>query len=418
MDSALKLNELVAAETLERLRVLFKSTTGVPMAFTDADGTPVTNVEEPLRYCGALLCGHSDTLCLRRQKWDVPEPELEQALREGHGVGKPIRHRCRGGFRDAAVSIEVEGETVGYAVFARSLDAPPDLDKFRRLASEGGMDPQVGEQVARVALVMPGERIEAVAEFLQVIAGLVASAAYDSIQARRIIELEALRDSLIHMIVHDLRTPLTGIIGGLETVIHTQYERETAEEFVHLSLMSAETLLEMINTLLDINKMESGRMELALEPVDFAAVSEKAVAQVRGMTRKHEQQFTADIAPGCCQIVADGDKLRRVLINLLGNAVKFTPQGGHIRLTARPADDGMILSVSDDGPGIPEEDQARIFDKFGQVQTRNEGRMHSTGLGLTFCKMVAEAHGGRIWVESELGKGSTFSVFLPSHPPT
>ncbi len=97
----------------------------------------------------------------------------------------------------------------------------------------------------------------------------------------------------------------------------------------------------------------------------------------------------------------------------LGNAIKFTPGGGHIRLHSHCAGDALQFSVSDDGPGIPQEEQNRIFAKFGQAKTCSEGHKYSTGLGLAFCKMVVEAHGGRIWVDSELGKGATFSVSLP-----
>ncbi len=112
---------------------------------------------------------------------------------------------------------------------------------------------------------------------------------------------------------------------------------------------------------------------------------------------------------------ADQDKLGRTLVNLLGNAIKFTRQGGVITLTARhdAPQREVIFSVSDTGEGIPKEAFERIFEKFGQVETRQGGRKMSTGLGLTFCKMTVEAHGGRIWVEGELGKGSTFSFTLP-----
>jgi len=414
VETQLKLAELVPVATLGRLRMLFKSVTGVPVVFTDGEGVPLTDIEEPLKYCGGLVCGDYGTLCLRRRKWDVPEPAVEAALREEREGDKPIQHHCRGGFRDAAAPIVVADETVGYAVFARSLPAEPDLEKFRQLAVEGGMSPEVGEQVAHAALVMPRERIAEVAEFLHIIAGLIARAAYDSIQAQKILELQELRDSLIHMIVHDLRTPLTSIMGGLQTVVDTEYESEITQEFVPTALSSADALLEMVNTLLDINKMESGEMKLGLAPVEFAAVAQAALEQVKGLAREHNHELVSELDPTCPAIRADEDKLRRVAINLLGNAIKFTPGGGHIRLTSRCTQEGIIFSVSDDGPGIPEEDRARIFEKFGQVQSRQEGHKYSTGLGLTFCKMVAEAHGGRIWVDSELGKGSTFSVLLPS----
>lgn len=416
METQLKLAELVPVATLGRLRTLFKSVTGVPVVFTDSEGAPLTDIEDPLKYCGGLVCGDYGTLCLRRAKWDVPEPAVEAALREEQQGDKPIQHHCRGGFRDTAAPIVVADETVGYAVFARSLPAEPDLPNFRRLAAEGGMAPEVGEQVARAALVMPRERIAEVAEFLHIIAGLVARAAYDSILAQRILELEELRESLIHMIVHDLRTPLTSIIGGLQLVVDADYEQELTEEFVFAGLVSARRLLEMVNTLLDINKMEKGELELDLGEVDFNQLAEQAGEQLGGLVIEHNHDLELNLDHRCPPIWGDAEKLQRVVVNLLGNAVQFTPGGGHIRLTSRCTQEGIVFSVSDDGPGIPEEDRARIFEKFGQAQTRLEGHKYSTGLGLTFCKMVAEAHGGRIWVDSELARGSTFSVLLPVRP--
>jgi signal transduction histidine kinase len=278
------------------------------------------------------------------------------------------------------------------------------------------MTPEAGEQVARAALVMPRERITVVAELLQLLAGLVASAAYDALRARKIIELEELRDALIHMIVHDLRTPLTSIIGGLQTIIDTDFDPDLTQEFTASALSSANVLLEMVNTLLDVNKMESGQMTLDLAPLDVGAVTQAAVSQVADLARSREQQLVTRADGGCDGLMADSDKTRRVMVNLLSNAIKFTPDGGRIELSATCDDEGLVISVSDNGPGIPEEYRERIFEKFGQVAGR-KSKLPSTGLGLTFCKMVAEAHGGRIWVESVVGEGSTFRVLLPRREP-
>jgi signal transduction histidine kinase len=409
----LTLGELVPKETLASLQQQFEAVTGVRMVFTDADGRPVTDVDEPLAFCGSLVrTGDGSTVCLRRAKWDVPETGIEEGIRRKHSETEPIPHRCRGGFRDTAAPIVVEGQTIGNVVFGRTLTSEPDIERFRQLATEGGMKPELGEQVARKALVMPKERVAAIAGLIRTLANLLANAAYDTLRAQRIIELEGLRDSLIHMIVHDLRTPLTSIIGSLETVEQQGYDRDTTEAVAPLALNSAQELLEMVNTLLDINKMESGEMKLDLADVDFPAVARDAASQVQGLLEEygHELQLDLEVEGS---LRADPDLLRRVVVNLLGNAIKFTPQGGHITLAARTDEQGLTFSVADDGPGIPPEDQGRIFEKFGQAQARQEGHKHSTGLGLTFCQMVAEAHGGRVWLESEVGKGSTFYVLIP-----
>jgi len=417
-ESHLKLADLVPVERLEELRRLFEEVSGVPLVFTDADGQLLTEMEQPLRYCGALVSDQArGILCLRRRQWDVPEKDIEDAIRARREAGHVLQHRCRGGFRDAAVPIDVEGRTLGYAVFARTLVQPPDLDHFRQLAVEGGMSPEVGERVANEAIIMTPERLQAVGDFLRIITGLVASAALDDLRARRILDLEQMRDSLIHMMVHDLRTPLTSIVGGLQTVVDVDYDPELVRELVPIAVASANTLVDMVSTILDLNKMEHGGLPLDLGPTNLAEVVGLATSQVEGLARERGHTLRTDLADACPSLTADAEKLRRLFINLLGNAIKFTPSGGTITVTTACEPDGVRLSVSDTGPGIPADQLDRIFDKYAQVQGAHPQR-NSTGLGLTFCKMVADAHGGRIWAESELGHGSTFNVVLPLEPTT
>lgn len=406
---------LVPVETLGRLRRLFEAVTGVPLVFTDRNGKPVTEVDRPLCFCASLLSPDTPgTVCLRRHKWDEPEPEVEHVLRTAGAATTPLAHHCPGGFLDIAAPIQVDEQTIGYAVFARALPEEPDLERFRALAVKGGMAPEVGETVARHALVMSRERIVAVGQLLQVITGFVASAAYETIRAQRILDLEKQRDDLLHMIVHDLRTPLTSVIGGLQTVVDTDYDPEITREFVPMAISGANTLLEMVNTLLDINKLEAGQMTLDLAEVDFGQIAQTALEQVTGLAMEHGDHLQTALTPDCPPVYADGEKLRRVVTNLLGNAIKFTPDGGTITVGDRCDDTGFTFWVQDNGPGIPAEHQERIFEKFGQVDCHGRHARNSTGLGLTFCKLVAQAHGGRIWVESEEQKGSTFLVFIPA----
>ena len=232
---------------------------------------------------------------------------------------------------------------------------------------------------------------------------------------RQLQELEKLRDSLTGMIVHDLRTPLTSLLTGLQTFDALGDLSADQRELLEIAIRGGNTLLGMINDLLDISKMESGSLTLERAPVSPAALIDQALAQIDSLARAKSLSLARDLAPDLPDLVADEEKLRRTLVNLLGNAVKFTPRGGTITVSAgiEPGGRAVRFAVGDTGEGIPAEAFERIFEKFGQVETRKGGRKMSTGLGLTFCKMVAEAHGGRIWVESTLGQGSAFSFLIP-----
>lgn len=234
----------------------------------------------------------------------------------------------------------------------------------------------------------------------------------------RTMELEKLRDDLIHMIVHDLRTPLTSIISSLRTVERVDADPEVTRELLPYCLTAGNSLMTMINDLLDINRMESGVLELYPEQVDVPEVVSDALEVLRALADEHSVILEQTVQEGVEPITADRDKVERILTNLVGNGIKFTPSGGRVAVDVGrdDVDGGVHIRVIDSGVGIPKEYQERIFDKFGQVESRKSARLVSTGLGLTFCKLAAEAHGGRIWVESEVGEGSTFHVHLPATP--
>ncbi len=233
---------------------------------------------------------------------------------------------------------------------------------------------------------------------------------------RRLQELERLRDDLTHMIVHDLRTPLTSLLSGLQTVPLVGDLNGIQTEMLEIAVEGGQTLLGMINDLLDVEKMEQEAVPLERTPLTAAGLIERAMAQVvllaqaNGLTLV--QQAPLDLPP----FSGDEDKLRRTVVNLLGNAIKFTPAGGVITASAETGEGVVLFSVHDTGEGIPPEAFDRIFEKFGQVESRKAGRKMSTGLGLTFCKLAVEAHGGRIWVESRPGRGSAFFFTIPRAP--
>ena len=232
---------------------------------------------------------------------------------------------------------------------------------------------------------------------------------------RRLQELEKLRDDLTSMIVHDLRSPLASLITGLEMMETLGELNDEQQEMLRLSVLSGRNLLRLIGDLLDISKMESGSLKLEKEDLDAAAMVHDCVRQLDSLARDKNVKLEVQVPGPVPCLEADADKLSRTLTNLIGNGVKFTPRGGTITVGVRPQESGdsLLFWVKDTGEGIPPDALDRIFEKFGQVENRKAGRRMSTGLGLTFCKMIVEAHGGRIWVDSAMGQGSTFSFTLP-----
>ncbi|MFZ2643878.1 MAG: hybrid sensor histidine kinase/response regulator [Verrucomicrobiia bacterium] len=227
----------------------------------------------------------------------------------------------------------------------------------------------------------------------------------------RLRELETLRDNLVHLVVHDLRSPLALMAGYVDLIKVKIAAKLNASEVGYIDVIGKHTakLLDMVTTLLDVSRMEAGEMPLNRQACDLAAVAKEVTDSHSVLVGRRQLSIESQSEP--LSVHADKDILQRVISNLIGNAIKFTPDGGHIRLTISRKDSMARVAVTDTGPGVPAEYHTRIFEKFGQVD--KEARRHSTGLGLTFCKLAVEAHGGSIGIESEVGKGSTFWFALP-----
>ncbi len=229
--------------------------------------------------------------------------------------------------------------------------------------------------------------------------------------------LEELRDNLVHMIVHDLRNPLTGISGFLDLALALEKETLTEDglEYLQTAKRSTKAVIDMVSAVLDVSKMEAGEMKLHLVECDLVRIAADLMSGMESL--KEAREMSLDAPPVPVTVVVDKDLIFRVIQNLLGNALKFTPSDGWIRLGIEPDENRVCVRVRDNGPGIPAEYQERIFEKFGQVEARANRQKHSTGLGLTFCKLAVEAHGGSVGVESEVDKGSTFWFVLPKDGP-
>jgi signal transduction histidine kinase len=214
---------------------------------------------------------------------------------------------------------------------------------------------------------------------------------------------------------HELRTPLNAIIGFSEVLGERMFGElnEKQAEYTEDILSSGRHLLSLINEILDLSKVEAGRMELELATFDLPLAIDNARTFVRERATKHGINLDVTVDERLGEWVGDERKIKQVLLNLLSNAVKFTPEGGRIGIKARKADGSVEISVSDTGIGISPEDQAKIFEEFRQVGSDYAHKVEGTGLGLTLAKKFVELHGGKIWVDSAPGKGSTFSFTLP-----
>jgi signal transduction histidine kinase len=240
-------------------------------------------------------------------------------------------------------------------------------------------------------------------------------AATDALEASylRLRNLEKLRDDLMKMIVHDLKTPLTSVLATLEMLEDGDFGAvsDAQRGAIDDCRGRADELLRLIEDLLEVARLEETTLQLVLAPLQPAAFLREQVDEWALRFRQAGTTAVVDVAPATPAVEADRSLVQRVLANLLQNALTHSNRAVTLRLGARPHDEGVLFTVADDGPGIPPEFHEVIFRKFERVRT--PGLAHGSGLGLAFCKMAVEAHGGRIWVQSRPGAGAQFHFTLP-----
>jgi signal transduction histidine kinase len=213
---------------------------------------------------------------------------------------------------------------------------------------------------------------------------------------------------------HELRTPLNAIIGFSEVLSERMFGEltEKQDEYLEDIHASGQHLLSLINDILDLSKIEAGKMELELSDFDLPMTIDNALMLVRERAARRGIELHQTVDERLGQIQGDERKIRQVVLNLLSNAIKFTPEGGHIAVGARPVNGSIEVSVSDTGVGIAPEDQNAVFEEFRQVGTADK-KVEGTGLGLALSRKFIELHGGKIWVKSQVGQGSTFTFTVP-----
>jgi signal transduction histidine kinase len=282
-----------------------------------------------------------------------------------------------------------------------------------------GVDRIVGALVVRRK--RPGEFPKETVELLQTFAAQSVLAIqnarlfHEIEQKSRELEIASQHKSqFVANMSHELRTPLAAMLGYAELLQEGIYGALPEKSLPILTRIrsNGKHLLGLINTVLDISKIEAGQFKLNLAEYALGSIVETVMVATESLAATKKLAFRTEVAKGLPYGVGDEQRLTQVLLNLVGNAIKFT-DAGEVRIAAGAANGHFELSVSDTGPGIPPEERERIFEKFRQVDSSNTRAKGGTGLGLAIAREIVEMHGGRIWVESTMGQGSTFRMELP-----
>ena len=221
-----------------------------------------------------------------------------------------------------------------------------------------------------------------------------------------------MKSEFLSTAAHELRTPLTSILGFSEILLKRKLDEERKNRFLKIINEESMGLSALINDLLDLSRIESGRgFKITKAPIDIREVVLENVNVFQHQTDKHT--FKVNLSHDLVKIEADKDKINQVIENLISNALKFSPEGGEITVSIKETKDELKISVTDEGIGIPEKDLLHVFEKFYRASNASSEAIGGTGLGLGIVKYIVESHGGRISAKSKLGRGSTFNFILP-----
>jgi two-component system phosphate regulon sensor histidine kinase PhoR len=317
---------------------------------------------------------------------------------------------------EGVIAADERGRIVTANPAARSLlgydllDVLPDLPElFRVKAARGVVDAVLlGESVQDREVELDGRLVLLNARPLP--AGGAVLVIHDLTELRR---LEAIRRDFVANVSHELKTPLTSISGYAETLLSLPPEPEMARVFLGTILTNARRMQRLVDDLLDLSRIESGRWQPNRIEVDVAAAAREAWTVVSARPESRQVEFAVEVQPDAEKLCADPDAMRQVLTNLLDNSLRHTPAGGSIACLSRRDGDGTVIAVRDNGAGITREHLPRIFERFYRADTARSRQEGGTGLGLAIVKHLVDAHGGRVAAESERGRGTTVTCWFP-----
>jgi len=356
----------------------------------------------------------SDLLTLR-----VPDPDsdaMELIAQSGTGM---FAHRPRVMTGSAASSAFNSGDAVTVNDYAASPNRD-DTIAAQGIRSLMAMPVKVNDQIIAVLLALSEEKdhftTDLVTRLTRLVSGIGAILENTRLNQEILLgeELQRRRDTFVSLASHELRTPMTSIMGFSELLLSRDPSAEQRADWLGRINRESKRLTGIIDDLLDVSRIQSGRLVVDLRPLALGWVMRDAADFARSISDIHD--IVVDIPEGTASVLADEDKLGQVLTNLLTNAVKYSPQGGRIQIRAATAPGGerVVITVTDNGIGIGADDQANLFTLFHRIVRPETSRILGTGLGLYIVMELVRMMKGDVWLESEVGKGSTFYVSLPS----
>lgn len=457
LDRRISLAELLDINAFREVCASFVDLYKIGIKIFDVDGTKLVDI----RVGNGDWCGYIFQNSVGRQKCTALVTRIKQFEYPGLESGEVVEQMCFSGLKYIVMPIAYGGDQLGRVVYGPFLPATttgPDAEVYN---FPDGFDParlwRYGDKIRRA----PDEMIMKILTNFRGVVDTVTFVAMKALMTQqlhlesitasyndlsesnrqlrasleRLKELDRLKSNFLAMISHELRTPLTSVIGYSEMLLEGMAGDINDEQQSYIGTIKekGESLLDLIGSLLDMSKIEAGAMNLKLADVEVRPLLDAAQSYVVPQSAKKNVQLVVEHDPAVEKIHADRDKLRQCLINLLGNAVKFTPEGGTITLAAAefvgarrysgdqgrfgpPEERFVRLQVRDTGIGIPPDQLEQIFSSFYQVDNSVTREYGGTGLGLAIVKRFIEAHGGEVWVESAEQQGTTFSLLLPLDP--
>ena len=409
-----QLTDLIEIDILQKMQESFSSMTGVASMITNPEGKPVTRQTHFCKFCSELTRNSKlgGKLCEKCESY---------AAREALQTGKTVAYYCHAGLMDFTAPITIHGQIIGCFAGGQVLPKPPREEAIKRTARELEIDEDEYWEAVQDVRIVDRDELRRTANFINTLSRAMSNMAegkYMALQAKANLEMaDKMKSDFLANMSHEIRTPMNAVIGMADMALR-QDMPVTARSYLEQIKSSGKALLNIINDVLDYSKIESGTLSIIPEDYEPIGVINDVSTIIMNRLMHKTVEFLLDVDPDIPRIMnGDANRLRQILINLANNAVKFTEEG-YVRLVMRSekkdADTVLLhFSVEDSGIGIKEKDIPKLFGSFEQFDKAKNRLVEGSGLGLSIVKQLLDSMDGKIWVESEYGKGSKFKFTLP-----